>query len=180
MLICWHYSSICFSVLFCQELLCESNLYKISSRACNKCSFTFSIRGLCIYGVIENKSWFDLILLVLQSLGPRVYLSHYTIYVIHWASLGAFLSDDVQVNMRMACSHEELWICPVGWKFTKPGAGLWWTSSLFCPLRCKVTSAHQRETPYRVHLMLLSPQTHTRTAHLHLRTHTQVSAYTLH
>lgn len=81
----------------------------------------------------------------------------------------------------MACSHRELWFCPVGWKFTKPGAGLWWTLFLvlpfLCPLRCKVTSAHQREAPYRVHLMLLTPK-HTLTlpaspyAHIHLSAHT--------
>lgn len=53
-------------------------------------------------------------------------------------------------------------------------------SSSFCPLRCKVTSAHQREAPYRFHLMLLPTQTHTRTTHLPLCTHTAVSAYTLH
>ncbi len=118
-----------------------------------------------MYGLIENKSWFYFILLVLQSLGPQVYLSHYTSWVVHWASLGAFLNDDVQVNIRMACSHGELWFCPVGWKFTKPGAGLWWTLFLIlpflCPLRCKVTSAHQREAPYSFHLMFLPPPPNT-------------------
>lgn len=98
--------------------------------------------------------------------------------------LVAFLIDDVQVNIPKACGHRELWYCPVGCKFTKPKAGLWWTLFLvlpfLCPLRCEVNSAHQREVPQRAHLMLLPPSQHTLTAPASQYMHTLGDAYTLH
>lgn len=85
-------------------------------------------------------------------------------------SFGGFLIYDVQVNIRMACGHRELWYCPVGSKFTKPKAGLWWTLFLvlpfLCPLRCEVNSTHQREVPQRAYLMLSPPPTYTQSARL--------------
>lgn len=131
-----------------------------------------------VYGLIENKSWSDLISFGLQRL-RLIPKSQYTSWTVLWVALDAFLSDDVQVNIRMACSHGELWFCPLGWKFTKPGAGLWWTLFLvlpfLCPLRCNVTSAHQREAPYRVHLMLLSPTPNTHSHRPTPLTHTYSS-----